>query len=102
MVSFVEVDVTSYSPTQSHLPGDNQFPSVSPTLHSNKDMLLEEELTIDASPKADGTDLENPVEFSQDPPEHSDDICAINDELIPTTDKVKDVGGALLIEINGF
>ena len=40
MVSFVEGDVTSYSPTQSNLPGDNQFPSVSPTFHSNKDMLL--------------------------------------------------------------
>ena len=59
-------------------------------------------MTIDASPTADGTDLKNPVEFSQDPSEHSDDICAINDELIPTTDKVKDVGGASLIEINGF
>ena len=102
MVRFADEDLPSQSSSHSHLPGVNQFPSKSPTLQSDTDLFLEEELAIDASPTADGIDLENPIEFSQDPSEHSDDVCVINDELLPTTDKGYDVGGASLVEINGF
>ena len=83
--------------------GENQVSSVSqPPAPTQEELVSEEELNIDASSAADGTDLEVPVEFSNDPTEHSYDIGAINDMLLPTNDKVEDVGGASLVEINGF
>jgi len=82
--------------------GVNQFPSSPgplPSLQMSDN--LEAELADDASNTADGTDLEEPVEFSPDPSEQIDDTCAINDDLNPA-DKVMSVGGASLVEITGY
>jgi hypothetical protein len=60
----------------------------------------EQSIAEDAS-AADDTDLEEQVELFPDPTERSEDICAINDDL-NAADKVQSVGGASLVEINGF
>jgi hypothetical protein len=60
----------------------------------------EQSIAEDAS-AADDTDLEEQVELFPDPTERSEDICAINDDL-NAADKVQSVGGASLVDVNGF
>ena len=79
----------------------NQNPSIQPSETPMVSLITEEELDVDASPTADGTDLEEPIEFSLDPSEHIDDVSAINDDLNPQSND-SDIGGASLVEINGF
>lgn len=80
----------------------NQFTSSSvPNPNLQTLDLMDKDMADDASNTADGTDLEEPVEFSTLPPEQIDDTCAINDDLNPI-DKPTLIGGASLVEITGY
>ena len=97
LVSFADKDDIIEPNTATMSVGDNQISSSRPdTPPIEEEKLLEEDAFA-----ADGTDLEEPVEFSPKPLGRPMDTCAINDDLT-NDDKVTSIGGASLVNINGY